>query len=271
MLDEVKSQKLKVKSVRMRASIAFLSLCTFNFLLLTFNFASASGDPSTSPSTSPVETQARIAQCIETLANPEPQLRAGAREALLASGSREDLKLFRKVIAGIGPLVPNQVAALREIVEHLFLTGETYEKNPDAGFLGVQLRSISVQWSPQGGVPGTLQGCEIVERYPGFCGYASLQNGDVVLQLGQHGQALLPALDMSGIVRLMHPGTTIDMQVLRQGRLIIVPIVINARPTALDDPAIGVETMRTFLAGRQTAADRFWETTFAPLTGRKPS
>jgi len=257
-----------------RARVAW-GAALFLFFIATFNFALAGDVPSTQPD-EPLLAD-RVAQCISALGNPDPELRARAREALLSSGKRSDLETIRSVVQASRPLMPSQIAALKEIVQHLYLTGETYEKNATAAFMGVQLTPISVAWSPAGGVPGVLSGQAIANRFPGFCGYAALEDGDVVLEVGTHGQARLPVAGemLATFVRSMRPGSTADLRVLRQGRLVTVPIRLDARPACLDDARFQLpaaeSSMEKLLSDRQAAADRYWDTTFAPLLTRHAS
>ena len=217
--------------------------------------------------TTPAVDLTTVEQRLNDLAHPDPSVRDRARSALLTV----DLNQIRQAVRESAPLLPSQVAALREIVTHLCLRNETYEKNSTAGFLGVRFQPLPINRA--GGVAGRMMtvAAVIVSRYPGFCGYGALQDGDIVLEIGDKEAGRVAAgFEMPQITRRYPPGATIELQVLRRGAILIVPLVLDARP-ALADLPLADEHMQELMATRQQAAQRYWEANFAPLLRGQPS
>jgi PDZ domain-containing secreted protein len=78
------------------------------------------------------------------------------------------------------------------------------------------------------------------------------------------GVAIEGKADLINAVRARRPGDTVHLKVLRQGKAITVPVVLDARPAdAVGLGAAGqIEAMRD---SRQAQADKYWDATFAPL------
>jgi S1-C subfamily serine protease len=180
-----------------------------------------------------------------------------------------DLPALRKLVADSRPIAPSQAAVLREIVSHVFLSAQQYEAGTTKGFLGVKLGTVSLSGASQAdpalaAAPPDLIGIVIVQRFPGFGGARALQDGDVIL-----GVAEQPAVqfhepdDFRLIVASANAGDRLHFQVLRQGRVIVVPVVLSALPSEAITGAIGDR----FFEDRDRAADEYWEKEFAPLLG----
>jgi hypothetical protein len=228
-----------------------------------------------------------MARAWADLAHRDPAVREAARVKLMGL-SASDLPAFRKIVADSRPMAPAQVAVLREIVTQVFLAGQEYEPSGRDGFLGVRPGEVNLNAAKPGGAavgpgdggifippgqaafpddPDAVYGVVIVERMPGFCGARMLQDGDVVLSLVErptvqfHGPT-----EFSLAVRTMGAGQTIHFQVLRQGRVVEVPITLDVRPREADMP-IGApgSPMEGLLNKRETAAREYWEQEFAPL------
>jgi len=60
------------------------------------------------------------------------------------------------------------------------------------------------------------------------------------------------------------PGRQVVMHVLRQGRMIEVPLVLSAKPRAAEDQI----SSQQFFDDRQRRADEYWTGKFAPLMDR---
>src|SRR5437868_5453441 len=77
------------------------------------------------PATTQAIDLATVEQRLNDLAHLDPSVRDRARSGLLSV----DLNQIRRAVQESAPLHPSQVAALREIVTHLCLRTQSYEKN----------------------------------------------------------------------------------------------------------------------------------------------
>jgi hypothetical protein len=110
----------------------------------------------------------------------------------------------------------------------------------------------------------------IMERMPGFCGARMFQDGDVVLGIaaGRRHLPIRTPLEMKTHVQQYGAGQTVLFEVLRQGQVQRVPITLDPKPDEAD-PASGINAMQNMLDKRRTAAEEYWEKTFAPLLKEK--
>jgi hypothetical protein len=263
----------------------------------------SAASPATRPGALDAET---IRAAFADLDDPDATKRRQAYERLMGM-TRADLDAFRNVVDQARPLAPSQAAVLREIVSQAFLSGEPYKPLPHAGFLGVKLQVVAVttpvddpapnaapaaanapaEVDPfhaqlRGGAVGAdtgRVGILIYERVPGFCGARSLVDGDVILSIVGHPLRMTAdrfdrqlTEEFSMVVREFGPGATVTFELLRQGRVMRVPVKLDARPE-LADPNFaappGTETLDDFNLARRRKADRYWNQTFRPLLGEQ--
>jgi len=207
----------------------------------------------------------------------DSERRAAARVALL-SLKREDLPALRDAVAALKPLGPAASGALRDIVVHVFLSGEAYEITPGAAFLGVQMAGEDLYFDSD--ADGAMRrdaprpddtvklraGVVISECIPGFCAYGVLVAGDVVLALPDLGRPFLAGKgDLGQTIASTPPGRRVTLRVLRLGREIDVPLVLDPRPKAAE---VGVPgPFNAWMDERKNLAEEYWQTTFAPLVG----
>src|SRR5712672_1822514 len=71
------------------------------------------------------------------LQHPDGKVRELAREKLMGL-KRGDLKMLAKVVGEFAPLEDQMVDAIKEIVTHVYLSEDVYEKE-DKGFLGITM------------------------------------------------------------------------------------------------------------------------------------
>jgi hypothetical protein len=233
--------------------------------------------PAEAPATQPVgdkdgeQSQAeRIRGWFGDLADSDPAVREQARVSLMGM-DRRYLETFQSLVQDSLPLAPAQAAALRQIVHHVYLTGEPYETRDGSGFLGVRMQ-VSTLGGPvvlpneidPDGPPGmAAQGVVIVERMPGFVGSRMLQDGDVILGIAERRRlALLDAQAFGDAIRMLGSGRTVHLDLLRQGRVVRVPVKLDPRPAAA---AIDEGPMRELLNRRRAKADAYWQRAFAPM------
>jgi len=89
-----------------------------------------------------------------------------------------------------------------------------------------------------------------------------LQDGDVVLSIhsGAGDRPLNDFTDLRRAVSSIKAGQAITLEVLRQGRILNVPITLDRRPLQVDEAAL-----QEFINDRADRADEIWERDFAPL------
>lgn len=230
----------------------------------------ATSQPAARPAKLPAE---KITQWFNDLDDTAPAVRDAARVALMGL-PREQLDVLHELATKNKPLTASQAAGLREVVVHVFLTGEPYAQEP-MGFMGVRLadfhqRTVSVvQPDPGDAAPAMAGPCVIIaERKPGFCAYQALQDNDLVLGvIGADVEPIQTLIDLQQRVKQTTPGESITLQVIRNGKPIRVTFPVSGRPAQLqEDPAL-VE----FTRNRRELAQQYWEKHFGPLLPGKIS
>ena len=205
-----------------------------------------------------------VQRWFDELAHTESGERAEERTALLGL-KRTDLETLREVVRKSAPLAPAQAAVLHDIVVHVYLSGEHYEGDPTAGFLGVRRAEDRGLPLPdvvdQSGPVGAL----INECLPGFCGYRWLRPGDLVsgILVGDEMQRVPTWEDLVSAVSTTPPGKTLQLRVVRQGREVKVSLQLNAKPLVAADKT----ATEQWLGQRTNDAEEYWKKTFVPVTG----
>jgi hypothetical protein len=234
-------------------------------VVLIVPLSAAAGGPTTAPTTQPARV-AGIKQMVGKLANDNYQVREAARVELMGL-NRAELPLLRKAVKQSLPLEPSQLMALQDIVTQVYLSGADYDKEEGtAGFLGISMAS----WGniENQGLLSIERGIAVVSRVPGFSAFRMLQPGDVILAMDT-GTARIefkspnPEDAFSGAVKAIDAGTMVKFEVLRQGQIIDVPVMLSRRPRGLTTPGF-IDRFNTERANR---AEDYWEKDFATLLG----
>ncbi|HRK31061.1 MAG TPA: hypothetical protein PLD59_08280 [Tepidisphaeraceae bacterium] len=165
--------------------------------------------------------------------------------------TRDDLvRLQRLIQAGEGRH-PSQRQALFDIVCHVFLATEPYESIPDVSFFGIsQYRPVTV---------GERAGLAFQGRLIGFPAYAALEEGDILLAVVER-----PDVDFLGVQPLetvrrgFKPGETIHLRILRDDKVLTIPLTLVASPTW---SGRGIEQQSL----REQQAAEHWERQFEPF------
>jgi hypothetical protein len=189
------------------------------------------------------------------LSDDNPSVRELARRKLLML-TRADLPGLREVVKERSPLMPAESEVLRDIVTQIYLAEDPYEGDNAHGFVGVMFDlEQDFEDLPTDGV-------EVRHRMPGFCASRWLEDGDVILSVG-NSDLIRSHEKMTDAVKSNSAGQSITFEILRCGRLIRVPVVLDARPIELmpGDSA----TIASFIAKRQESANTYWEENFQPL------
>jgi hypothetical protein len=216
-----------------------------------------------------------IAKAWAELTHRNPAVREAARLKLMAMDANQ-LPAFRKLVAASRPLAPSQAVALREIVTQVFLAGKTYEAGSRDGFLGVRLGDVTVNLRPDplelppdqplvANEPNEAHGVVIVERMPGFCGARAFQDGDIILAIDERPDVRIGILSgFTEAVKGVGAGHTIHFRVLRQGRVVSVPLTLDVRPLDADRNNV-MDPIRELQDERDRLAREYWDAQFAPL------
>ena len=250
--------------------VPILVFLSFSFSVFRFSFAQTTQPAPDSPS---------IQRWLEELTHTEPAARERARMQLMGL-SREGLGELREAVDRMRPLSPAQAAVLHDVVIHVYVAGS--ERAPSVfmrptGFLGVLLEPVlsgyGIGVAPPAPQPGDENpvdfgqfhasgGVLIRETWPGFAGFRFLRVGDVVLGTGGDQPTRSPTVpELRSAVQTTTPGAILDLQVLRQGRIVEVPVRVSMRP-----PWAESETRtRQMLSRRIRAAEIYWHFAFAPL------
>ncbi len=227
------------------------------FLLPRSVIRAAETEPSTQPA--PV-SQHQIKIWVQQLGSDDPQSRRAALDELMTL-KRRDLPTLRAVAMSDLPLLPQQVAAIREAVTQVYLTEEPYkiatDPQQDIGFLGLQWPLDAPSQPPDGVL--------VWSRIPGFVAYRVLQPGDIIVKIinqpAQPDVELHDFTQFTTLVRVMHAGEVLRLQILRYGRPTDVSIRLDHRPVNVNDDA----KRQQWLNARTQAAEEYWNHEFSAI------
>lgn len=190
---------------------------------------------------------------LDELGHKEAAVREEARTKLLGLKA-VDLPELVKIVNQSRPLIPSQTAVLREVVTHVYLTGRPYDADRGKGFLGVQMRDTTLPAGDEA-ASAVRPGVCIDKRMPGFTGFAKLRDGDILLSIAdpirrsvQGGESFRQA-----ILRLS-AGQTIQLEVLRQGKIVNLSLTLDPRPVELERE----RSIESLLQQREMEAQAYW-------------
>ena len=239
-----------------------MSASTVNLLLVLLAMAPlplrAQG-PATQPTTQPADNAA-MHKWLADLASADSSVRDSARTKMMTL-TRDDLPALQKLVAESRPLAPSQAIAIRQIVQEVYLAGEPYKADENKGFLGILMNDSGseVRDFDHGDVHGD-PGVVVAERIPGFCASRMLLDGDVILGTTNPRLLFTDSSALKQAIQAVLPGETIHLQVLRNGRVIDVPLTLDPTPAEASIP-----TITGFKLRRAAKFQEYWESTFAPL------
>ncbi len=218
------------------------------------------------PTTVPADDSATTLRAwMNDLANMDESIRERARVDLMGLG-RNDLPLLKRVVADLRPLQASQSSVLRDIVLHVYLTGEPYDID-GFGFLGVVLPTEDRAAINEEGESPVI----IMSRLPGFAAYRMLQDGDVITEIkGRFPTRLRNKFDLITAIGAKRVGEVVHLGVLRQGQLLDIPVKLSGRPVEVNavQAAGQVEQIKNL---RQNKADKYWAENFEPLLDQRVS
>jgi len=126
---------------------------------------------------------------------------------------------------GIGFAVPSNMA--RQVLDQLVKNGKV-----SRGYMGVSLQAISPDLAPQFGLKND-HGAIVGDVTPGKPGdKAGLKSGDVIVKID--GEEVKDSNDLTMKVTSHAPGSTVALDVIRDGKPMKINVTLGQRPTGLD-------------------------------------
>lgn len=206
-----------------------------------------------------VRADPKISSLIAQLASDDPLQRQSAVEDLMGL-KRPDLPSLRAAAIAQSPLLPAQVAGLRQVVVQVFLAGEPYAADPldPRGFLGVQFEYSDAIWRPDG--------ITIRDRIPGFPAYRFLQSGDIIVKLIDWPKVQLHSSeDIINAVRYLDAGQVVRLQVLRSGRAMMIALPLDFRPVEIPVLGSDITIVDNWVDQRVEKAQAYWTRNFSAI------
>jgi hypothetical protein len=211
---------------------------------------------------------AHLQSLVSQLGSDDPGVRQGALGELMDL-KREDLALLRTAALSQSPLLPGQIAGIRQVVAQVYLVSEEYKTDPGdpSGFMGIQFSRTLL--------PQQSNGVVVMDRIRGFPAYRCLQAGDVIVQLiDRPGIQLRSADEFINAVKLFHAGDVVRLGILRHGRAMTVSVPLAKRPVEITS-ATPESVLDAWIQAREQRAEVYWNEEFsvldpasAPATGQ---
>ena len=199
-----------------------------------------------------VATTEQLRGWVVGLTDADPATREKSKYALLGL-RREELPTLAAVVLDFRPLEPTVVDSMKEIVEHVYLTGDDYPKE-ELGFIGIHMPAT----------PAARLEVVVESRMPGFAGFRMLQDGDAILDIEEYPLPQpLGRREFCAKVLRIKPGELIHLRVLRRGKIIRVPGRLDPRPK--DPSGTGADydfVVQELLARRAAEAEGYWKRVF---------
>jgi cold shock CspA family protein len=224
-------------------------------------------DSSVPPSTSPADPESVLKSALLQLSDRDPAVRESAREQLMAL-SASDLPMLRIAIEALRPLPPGDADALRDIVEHVYLTGEDADGNPKQGFMGILMSDWGAMVPDSDADPQEPLGVVVEMRLPGFDAYRVLRDGDIILAISTDGSDPVPVHSAAMIiqtVKTLAAGQRVRLDVIRNGQRMQTTVRLDARPLELSPPNQPAVRIDDYRKAEEDKAKAFWLARFAQV------
>jgi hypothetical protein len=213
----------------------------------------------------PPTTRPSMQRMFADLADTDERVREAARLGLMRL-TRDDLPALGAVVQKARPLRPAQAAALRGIVQEIYLSGEIYKREPGKGFLGVMMddsaTTVTPNWT-ENESPASA-GVIVAERIPGFCAARWLIDGDVILGTMSPFRIFKSAMDLKQTIGPLGAGGTARLLVFRRGQVMEVTLRLDPMPAEMSDTT-DTDQRTAFRARRQKKFEDYWNREFEPL------
>jgi len=117
------------------------------------------------------------------------------------------------------------INGVKDVLDQLVATGKVTR-----GWLGVQVTDINPQTAEEFNVDPDQEGALIVNVYPGDpADVGGMKDGDVVVRIGD--TPITSADDLIREIALLGAGTTVEIEVIRDGSSIVLNVTLSERPS----------------------------------------
>jgi serine protease Do len=127
---------------------------------------------------------------------------------------------------GIGFAIPSNT--VRHVMEDLIKTGKV-----ERGYLGAYVQSLSPGLAKEFDVPDASGALVQNVESGGPAAKAGIKNGDVIRKF--NGQAVADAGTLISLVTETNPGTTVTLDVIRNGKPLSVKVTLSQRPAEISN------------------------------------
>jgi len=134
------------------------------------------------------------------------------------------------------------INGVKDVLDQLVGSGKVTR-----GWLGVQVTDINPQTAGEFGLDPNQEGALIVHVYPGDpADLGGMKEGDVVVRIGD--TPIVSADDLVREIALLGVGTTVEIEVIRDGESVLLTVTLGERPSEeeLADYQGRVETVSKF-------------------------
>ena len=117
------------------------------------------------------------------------------------------------------------INGVKDVLDQLVRSGKVTR-----GWLGVQVTDITPETAQQFGVDPSQEGALIAHVYPGDpADLGGMKEGDVVVRIGD--TRITSADDLVREIALLGAGTTVDIEVIRDGSSVVLNVTLGERPS----------------------------------------
>ena len=117
------------------------------------------------------------------------------------------------------------INGVKDVLDQLVRSGKVTR-----GWLGVQVTDITPETAQQFGVDPSQEGALIAHVYPGDpADLGGMKEGDVVVRIGD--TPIISADDLVREIALLGAGTTVDIEVIRDGSSVVLNVTLGERPS----------------------------------------
>jgi hypothetical protein len=166
---------------------------------------------------------------------------------------------------------PSLALTLRDALVHIHLRQAKNrllaERRSEIG-MGDAFLGVSLGGDPWNRNDNGLSGVSIRATMPGFVAYESFEEGDrlIGMRTGEGLERLVNYGDLRNAFYRLAPGDHVEFLVMRGGRILRIPVVIDERLAAL--PGVDEQWSRMEATAKREA-EAFWEEHLSPLLSRK--
>ena len=151
------------------------------------------------------------------------------RGEVIGVNSQIELRDGVRQNAGVGYAIPSNLVS--RVFGDLVATGSV-----NYSYLGINSRPIDLQFIIENNLPNNIQGVAVRQVRPnspaGNAGLQTLGNGTVDIITAIDGVAINSFEELVGYLSIYtEPGETVNLTVYRGGQLIVLPVLLQARPS----------------------------------------